>query len=245
MRSTTSAHRVRFDAASAKRACILACLCAAGCSLSANNFNSAGTRSYQLGQHQVAVDNFRKALNSDPRNADAYYNLAATYHDLGRRQMDKNTLQQAEELYHQCLDLQPDHVDCHRGLAVLLVQTDRAESAFTLLQRWSTRTGRGSDARIELARLYEEFGDTSSAGQQLTEALNLDPRNPRAWTAMGRLREREGQMAQALSNYQQAYNLNRNQPGVADRIATLQRTISTVPATPGTQMVNTPGGLSR
>ena len=70
-----------------------------------------------------------------------------------------------------------------------------------------------ASARIELARLYEEFGDKDSAIQHLSDALHVNATDHRAWAALGRLRESRGELAQALSNYQQAYNLNQFQPG--------------------------------
>ncbi|MCA9265244.1 MAG: tetratricopeptide repeat protein [Planctomycetales bacterium] len=199
----------------------------AGCAASAHNHNAAGVRNLQLGRYHDAIQSFQQALVSDPNNPDAYYNLAATYYDMGKRNQDTNLLAQAEGLYHQCLDLDANHVDCYRGLAALLVDTNRSESAFTLLKGWANRSPQLAESRIELARLYEEFGDQDSAIRHLTDALNLDASNSRAWTAMGRLREKRGELAQALSNYQQAYNLNQFQPGIADRIASLQQTIAT------------------
>lgn len=214
-----------------------------GCQTSATGYNIDGVRSYQTGNFPQALQDFQQALQVDAANPDAYYNLAATYHELGRQNRDPALMQQAEGLYHQCLDLSPNHAECYRGLAALLVQTDRAQSAFTLLQRWSERNYQSADARIELARLYEEFGDQQSAVRYLTEALEVDSKSPRAWTALGRIREQQGQLAQALSNYQQAYAINTFQPGVAERIATLQRSLSTSAGSVGnggTQMVTIP-----
>lgn len=214
-----------------RRLALLSLTVLVGCTASAHSHNSAGVQQLSLGRYHEAIQNFQEALVSDPDNADAYYNLAATYYDLGKRNNDQNLLGQAEGLYHQCLDLDPDHADCHRGLAALLVDTNRSESAFTLLKRWAMRNPYHSEARIELARLYEEFGDQEGAIRHLTDALQLNAQNSRAWTALGRLREHRGELAQALSNYQQAYNINRYQPGITDRIAAVQQRIAMAPAT--------------
>jgi tetratricopeptide (TPR) repeat protein len=175
-----------------------------------------------LGRYHEAIQSFQRALAAKPNNADAYYNLGATYAALGKVNRDQNTLAQAEGLYHQCLDLDPEHSACYRGLAALLVETNRSESAFTMLRNWALRDPQSADARIELARLHEEFGQKDAAVQFLSDALQIDSRNPRAWTAMGRIREQEGQIAQAMANYQQAYQLNHFQPGLGERIASLQ-----------------------
>jgi tetratricopeptide (TPR) repeat protein len=184
-------------------------------------------------------------LVQNPTNPDAFYNLAATYHYMGKQNKDQRLLQDAEGLYNRCLDLSPDHVACHRALAVLLVDTERSQSAFTLLERWSTRSPQVADARIELARLHEEFGENNKAKQYLGEAIDVDPNNPRAWTALARLREEDGQLAQALSNYQQAYYLN-NKPDIAQRIASLNQRIRTdAPTANGTRTVEAPRGWTK
>ncbi|MGY8768152.1 MAG: tetratricopeptide repeat protein [Pirellulales bacterium] len=212
--------------------CILPIL---GCQLAASNSNAAGVQAVESGQPMAALNHFNKALAHNPTNADAYYNLASTYHEMGKKEGDATKLQQAESLYNSCLDISPDHVDCHRGLAVLLVDTKRSDKAYTLLERWSTQSPQLADPKIELARLYEEFGEKQNAMTQLNQALVLDANNSRAWSAMGHLREESGDLPQALANYQRSYQLNNFDNGVGTKIASLQRQgiQTTAPLSPG------------
>lgn len=222
-------------------ALLLHLLCS-GCHTPGTSQNIDGVRYYQQGQPQAAIYQFQQALVAAPTNPDAYYNLAASYHQLGKQNNDTAMLAQAENMYHQCLDLNQNHVACHRALAVLLVDTNRPQSAFTLLERWASRSPQQSDARIELARLHEEFGEADAARRYLGEAIDVDPSNSRAWTALARLRESQGEYAQALSNYQQAYYLNNDQPGIAQRIALLQQRVATGGAAAnGNRLVESPG----
>ena len=202
---------------------VLLLLGCAGCQLSSTGYNIDGVRKYQQGQPQAALEMFQQAIAADPRDSEGYYNTAATYHYLAKQANDRQMLDQAESIYHQCLDLNPDHVDCHRALAVLLVESGRSDKAFTLLERWVERRPQLADARIELARLYDEYGDRTLAERYLTEALQLDAQNSRAWSALAALRERKGDMVQALSNYQRSLQLDGRQPLVADRVAQLQQ----------------------
>jgi tetratricopeptide (TPR) repeat protein len=201
---------------------MLAPLVAVGCGALPNTNNAAGVQLYQQGQYAAAMQQFQQALLAEPRNADAYYNLAASYHRVGSAQNDRQSLTQAENLYNQCLDQDENHTDCHRGLAVLLIETERSDRAFALLQNWAARNPRSADARVELARLYEEFGDAETAKNNLQTAVQLDQSNSRAWAALGRLRDRAGDPAQALANYQRSLQLNRQQPAIAERVAYLQ-----------------------
>lgn len=202
----------------------LASLC--GCKWASNGQNASGVASYQHGQYGLAMQQFQQAVISDPTNPDSYYNLARTTHELGAQRSDATLLEKAEALYNQCLDLEPNHVECHRGLAVLLVETDRPDKAFALLKNWSSNNPDASNPRIEVARLYQEFGETATAKKYLEDAVSRDPDNARAWLALARIRESAGQYGQALANYQRSYSLNSDQPFVLQRIAALNRQIA-------------------
>lgn len=220
----------------------------AGCKMAADGQNLQGVRLYQQGQYEAAMQTFQKAVTSDPENSDAFYNMAATLHRMGVAQNDTNLLSQSETLYNRCLDLKSSHTDAYRGLAVLLAETGRSDRAFSLMKNWAIREPANADPRIELARLYEEFGDKESAKTQLSEALQIDQHNARAWNALARLREQSGDYAQALANYQQSYSVNRFQPEVAERIASLSQSITSSSAggqPPQTRTVTTVPSINR
>jgi tetratricopeptide (TPR) repeat protein len=219
-----------------------------GCRMAANNQNAQGVQMFEHGQFQAAMQQFQQAISSDPSNADSYYNLAATAHRIGVQRRDQALVSQAEQLYNQCLDYSPNHVDCHRGLAVLLVETNRRESAVRLLDNWANNQPQLADAKIELSRLYNEFSNPSEALRQLEDAVQRDPNSARAWLALGQLKERAGDLQQALVNYQRSYNINSMQADVVQRIAALNRQISlsgqagSVPfSAGGTRVVTQPG----
>ncbi|QDS86458.1 tetratricopeptide repeat protein [Rosistilla ulvae] len=203
----------------------LLALSLSGCQFAASGQNAQGVRLYDQGQYSAALQQFQQAISSDPKNPDSYYNLAATTHRLAKERNDRALMDQAESLYNQCLDIQPSHVDCHRGLAVLLVETDRPDRAFALLRNWATSQPQLADSRIELARLYQEFGEGETAQKFLEDAIHQDGNNARAWLALGQIREAAGDYQQALQDYQRSYDLNSMQPQVAERIASMNRQI--------------------
>ncbi len=227
----------------------LACLViiggVSGCRVTSMGQNTLGVRLFQQGRYSEALQQFQTAQSSDPSNSDTYYNLASTYHKLGVGQKDAKMIEQAESLYNQCLDLQPNHVDCHRGLAVLLAESGKPDSAMALLKNWAAANPGMSDARIELARLYQEYGQTKTAEQYLDEALAMNPNDHRAWTARGQMREASGDLGQALQNYQQSLSINSLQPELYQRVASLnvkiaQNTMSGVPPAGGWTVQNQP-----
>ena len=178
---------------------LLVCVCLTGCNLAADRANRAGTISYNSGQFSKAINDFQKALTSNPSNADAYYNLGSSYFQLGKQQQNKQWVEQAESLFRQSIALNNQHTDAHRSLACLLVETDREEFAFDLINSWRTRNPGSTEPLVELARLHHEYGDNRRATDFLADALRLDTNNLRALKAMGRVRETQGQINLALS----------------------------------------------
>jgi tetratricopeptide (TPR) repeat protein len=199
-----------------------------GCnSMASSSLNSEGVRLYQSGSYQQAAATFQKAIASNPRSADAYYNLASTLHRNGKLNNNAADLQQAEQLYNQCLDYDPNNTDCYRGLAVLLAETGRRDASYRLLEGWSARSPQLPDPKIELARLYEESNDMQQAAAKLEEAITIDPHDSRALTALGRLRETNGDTVQALANYQRSLAINKFQPAIEQRVASIQAGLGT------------------
>lgn len=211
----------------------LCAVAASGCSqMTSQALNAEGVRLYQAGNYQQAADQFQRAIASSPKSATSYYNLAAALHKSGKLTGRQEDLAQAERLYNQCLEYDPNHAECYRGLAVLLAETGRTDASFRLLQGWAARSPKLADPRIELARLLEEQNNPQLASARLVEALAIDPHNSRALTALGRLREVSGDRTQALADYQRSLAINRFQPEVSARVAALQAAGAGLPASP-------------
>ena len=225
----------------------LGLLTAAGCTnFVANRSNADGVTLFQRGQYQEALAQFQAATYADPTNADGYYNLGATYHRLGRLRTEKNDyLVRAETSYRQCLEHNPNHRDCHRGLAVLLIEENRPSEAFASVQNWAAQSPSSAEPRVELARLYEEFGNRQAAADMLAKAVELNPNDPRTWAAMGKVREEMGDNTQALMNYQRSLGINPNQADVTARVSSMQTALAhqplVLPPPPGAPGSATPG----
>lgn len=196
-----------------------------GCTnMTTQALNAEGVRLYQNGNYPQAAEQFQRAIAANPQSANGYYNLASSLHKNGKLFNRPEDLQQAEQRYNQCLNYNPNHTECYRGLAVLLTETDRQDAAFRLLEGWASRSPQLPDPRIELARILEETNNVPQASARLVEAIEIDPYNSRALTALGRLREVSGENAQALANYERSLAINRFQPAISARVATLKAT---------------------
>lgn len=237
--------RVARCCAGALAVCLL--LVGGGChQLMADGQAAEGKRLYEQGNYSGALQRFSQATFTNPQDPAGYYGLGATYHQLARLEKRPEYYQQAENYYNQCLDHAANHVECHRALAVLLTEQQRSQEAFRLMQGWVDQSPTLADARIELARLYEEFGDRESSKTNLQSALGIEPYNARALAALGRIYEQSGDAQQALATYERSLESNHLQPNVASRVAALrnallpQRELGYPVAIPGGAQVASP-----
>lgn len=207
-----------------------------GCNYAAQQRNIAGRQAYEMGQYSNAVNEFQRALKTNPRDADAYYNLGATYYAMGKQYQNPQYTSQSEQLFRQAISLDDKHVDAHRYLAAVLIESGQEKYAFDLLNAWRARYPNSADPAIELARLYQEYGDNRRATDYLADALRVDSGNIRALKAMGYVREQQGDLQLALQNYYRVMQLDSRQTDVAQAVNRLQTQIAQ--AGPGGQYAN-------
>lgn len=213
--------------------CITLVMFLAGCNMQANRRNSIGRQAFEQGQYAVAINEFQQAINANPQSADAYYNLGASFAALGKQQNNQQWLGQAEQLYRQAIAIDNRHTDAHRGLASLLIETKRESFAFDLLNDWRNRFPADTEPLVELARLYQEYGDARRATDLLSDALRINPGDLRSLKAMGHLRELEGQTHLAVDNYLRALQVDQNQPDLVQRVSALQYQLAARPVPAG------------
>jgi len=201
---------------------LVICSSQTGCNLGQQYNNVTGRQAFELGQYNTAVNEFQKALTKNPNNPDALYNLGASLYAQGKQTRNAQFLGQAEQLYRQSIAANDQHVDAHRGLAALLIETGREKYAFDLINQWKTRYPGSTEPVVELARLYQEYGDNRRATDLLSDALKIDSNSIRALKAMGHVREVQGQTHLALDNYLRVLQINNQDTSVAQRVASLQ-----------------------
>lgn len=226
-----------------------------GCHFTSQGQNLQGVERFKVGDYNGAATHFQQALRTNPRSADAHYNLGALYHRYAETNRDPNLLAIAEREYQQALVLDPNHLDARRGHSTLLVETNRSAEAYASLQQWMEKNPAAASPRIELARLYQLSGDKNSAEQLIQQATQIEPNNSQAWAVIGKLREDSGDYSAALANYQRAFQLSpTTQVATQQKIAELQsRGVNASPlgtplpanAQTAPRMVNAPGPMRR
>ncbi|MDR1957715.1 MAG: tetratricopeptide repeat protein [Planctomycetaceae bacterium] len=218
----------------------------AGCQvMNAELHNTQGVKYLQEQKYDLALSEFEGARLQAPEAPNAYYNIASTYHQLGIKNHDTKMYSMAEQYYRLCLTKAPNHTPCHRGLAVLLVETARSEEAFALLRSWESRNSGNADPKIEMARLFQELGQKEEAAKYLKSAIAVNPNETRAYNALAMLQESNGDYENALENYKSSIASVPNQTEIVSKIAFLEnRTGLANPAAPTAPTILVPDSMA-
>ena len=217
-------------------------LCVLGCA--AQNHTAEGMRFFGQARYDAAMTAFRSALQANPNDANALYNVAATYHQSARASLQLGNAAVAQQQYEQAvrhylssIARNPNHADAHRGLATLYMDWQNPQAAFDLLIGWSNANPISAEPKLELARLHQEWaqyvtiqGRAEEAApfrdvpvQILQQILATDPTNYRALRALGFWKEQNGDIAGAVFDYSRSLQANPQQRDLEERIAALTR----------------------
>lgn len=187
--------------------------------------NSEGVAHYTQGQYDQALSRFQEAIELDPKNAEAYYNVASSYQQQAILHQQPGLLAQAENYYRACLDRNPSPdttVCCYRGIATSMSRRNQGEQAIALLRDWESRNQSSIEPKLEIAYLQESLDKNKEALETLKTAVVLAPNDYRPHYKIGVVQQKLGNSAEALNQYLMAGRLNPSDREIANRIALLQ-----------------------
>ena len=129
--------------------------------------NAAG-RAFTEGRFDDAVHGYRRAIESDPRDAEAHRGLALTLERLGDVDGAFDAMSTARQL-------RPDDCEIERGLGLLLLSKGKPEEALPHLRLAVNLDHDSVDGQLALARGLQSIGDLDGALRALDTALEIDP----------------------------------------------------------------------
>lgn len=119
--------------------------------------NHRGMASESLGHQEIAVADFLRARDADPRNARARINLALAWRVLGR-------LEDAESEFREVLAFKPNSAHAHYGLGLVLSDRGEISEAIVSCQRALKLSHSFSQAQMLLEELLERSRRESGGG---------------------------------------------------------------------------------
>lgn len=130
-------------------------------------------------------------------------NLALQHHQAGR-------LQEAEALYRQVLQAQPDHSDALHLLGVIAHQVGRHQAAVDLIGRAIGLNPAAAEYHNNMGEVYRALGRLDEAAAHFRQAIALRPSMPEAHNNAGNIFMEQGNLEEAIVCYQRALALNPN-----------------------------------
>jgi len=129
--------------------------------------------------------------------------LALQYHQAGN-------LSQADSLYRQVLQKQPDHSDALHLLGLIAHQAKNYEAAISFIQKAIHHQPTVANYHLNLGLILTEQGQLEAAKEALQRALTLNPQEAQIYLNLGNVLYAQKQLEEAITCYQRALTLNPN-----------------------------------
>ncbi len=162
---------------------------------------NSGLRHDEHGRHELAIDEFLAAEALDPENVENLAHLATAYGALSR-------FGEADVVIDRAVRLDPMNVQVRVGEAILAFRKGLYAAAEVQLEGICKRNPSHGPAHFYRGEALNRLGRVDEALQALERAIQLQPRNWRAYHTLGMLFDRKEDRERASEMYRHARELN-------------------------------------
>lgn len=164
--------------------------------VSAEEYYAQGLRYLADGHEAIAVLMFSKSLEKNNVQPEVHLELAKIYQRRG-------DIERAKKSALTALEQDPDSEEVHFLLGELYFKSGDLENAHALYSRWLSHhdSARAFIRRGNVSFFQEKFDE---AMKDYRQALNIDPENPEALTAIGSVYLSRSQYSEAAASFQKA-----------------------------------------
>jgi tetratricopeptide (TPR) repeat protein len=144
-----------------------------------------------------ALAEWQKAVQLDPEDPKAHFNLAISLEQTGK------TAEAIEE-YRKSIDLNPQNDSAYTNLGVAMAGMGKMDDAMALFVRAININDRNAKAEANFGAALLERGRLSEAEQHCRKALEIDPASAEAHNALGWVLARDGRLDEGIDHLKQA-----------------------------------------
>lgn len=165
------------------------------------DFYNDGLKALDARQYQAAADDFTKALQSDPKDFTAHFNLAFAYTMLGR---DPDAITE----YKKALDIKPNLYQADLNLGMVLLRTKQPSEALSHLVSAVSQKPKEFRPNFFLAEALRANGMYPKAEEAYNAALAIDPKSAGAELGLGETLEKLDRLDEAASHIKKAAEMD-------------------------------------
>ena len=132
--------------------------------------NICGAGYASLGQLDIAVQNYKKALSIKPDYAKAHYNLGIALQELGN-------LDDSVRSYQSAITLEPENAQAYNNLAVVLRELEQLEDAEVICRKAIFLDPKYAEAYCTLSIILYASGDLNSALEIIEKAYSINQKS--------------------------------------------------------------------
>ena len=165
------------------------------------NYSQDGLKALDAKQYQAAADNFSKAIQADPKDFSAHFNLAFAYSMLNR---DVDAIAE----YKKTLELKPDLYQADLNVGILLLRNKQAADAVPHLTSAVSKKPKEFRPNFYLAEALRAKGDDAGAETAYQTALEIDPKSAGAELGLGQALAQQDRLSDAAPHFKKAAELD-------------------------------------
>ena len=122
----------------------------------------------------------------------------------------KNNLQVAENLYKETLKTNPNHVDAHNNLGVILLQSGKLQKAKNCYEKAIKINPNFADAHNNLGAVFKQLGEFQKAINCYEKSIKINPNYANAYNNLGNTLKELREYKKAINCYKKAIEIQYN-----------------------------------
>jgi len=167
----------------------------------AADYGAEGWKALEADKYEEAVQLFSKAVETDPKDYTAHFNLGLAYSMLGKDA-------EAIPAYRKALELKPGLYEAELNLGILLLKWKQAGEAVPPLKSAAEQKPKEFRPVFYLAEALFATGDFARAEQDYGTAAELDPKSAATQLGLGRSKARQKRIEEGAENFRKAAELD-------------------------------------
>jgi len=173
---------------------------------SADSLYSTGLVFLWTEEYEKALPYFEKAVEKNPRYAEAYFGIGYCYHQLGR-------YTEEVEAYKQAIRIKPDYAEAYCNLGVAYVKLGHYTEAISAYKQTIRIRPDDAGTHYNLGVVYTELGRYTEAVEAYKLAIRIQPDFAPAYHNLGAAYHELGRITEAISAFKEAIRI---QPDFAE-----------------------------